>query len=85
MEHSSQMPKTMLQKPFMYQQNGQSSGIHSPSSSSGYSSQTYVPHSSQSSVSNTPSGHSESSSVYSAPSSQPPVNLGSQSQLFTYI
>lgn len=85
MEHSAQIPKTLLQKPFMYQQSGQSSGVHSPTSSSGYSSQTYVPHSSQSSVSNTPSGHSESSSVYSAPSSQPPVNLGSQSQLFTYI
>lgn len=80
--NTAQVPKGMLQKPFMYQ-SGQSSGVQSPTSS-GYSSQTYVPHSSQSSVSNTPSGRSDSSSVYGAPTQQP-VTLGAPNQLYTYF
>lgn len=80
---SAQIPKAMLQKPFMYQ-SGTSSGIQSPTSS-GYSSQTYVPHSSQSSVSNTPSGQSDSSSVYPAPAPQQSISIGSQGQPYTYF
>lgn len=63
--NSAQVPKAMLQKPFMYQ-SGQSSGVQSPTSN-GYGRQNYVPHSSRSSVSNTPSGQSDSSSVFPVP------------------
>ncbi|KAJ5787073.1 Armadillo-like helical [Penicillium paradoxum] len=73
MGNTAQIPKTLLQKPFMYQQ----PGVQSPTSTSGYSSQAYAPHSSQSSVSNTPSGQSDSSSVYTAPT-QLSMKVGQQ-------
>ncbi|CAG7972485.1 unnamed protein product [Penicillium salamii] len=83
---TSQVPKAMLQKPFMYQ-SGQSSGVSSPTPN-GYSNGSngsYIPHSSQSSVSNTPSGQSDSSSIYPAPASQQSVSVGAQSQPYTYF
>lgn len=79
LNNTAQVPKNLLQKPFMYQQ----PGVQSPTSTSGYSSQPYVPQSSQSSVSNTPSGQSDSSSVYTAPT-QLSVKLG-QPQIPNYF
>ncbi|CAG7920435.1 unnamed protein product [Penicillium olsonii] len=80
---ASQIPKAMLQKPFIYQ-SSQSSGVQSPAPQS-YGSQSYVPHSAQSSVSNTPSGQSDSSSIFPAPAQQT-VTIGGQSQPhYTYF
>ncbi|KAJ5867067.1 hypothetical protein N7534_001620 [Penicillium rubens] len=77
MSTTSQVPKTLLQKPFIYHQPGTQS-TQSSSSSGGYGNQTYVPQSSQSSASNTPSGQSDTSSVYTAPTPQLSTKLGPQ-------
>lgn len=77
MSTTAQVPKTLLQKPFIYHQPG-TQCTQSSNSSGGYSSQTYVPQSSQSSASNTPSGQSDTSSVYTAPTPQLSTKLGPQ-------
>jgi hypothetical protein len=60
MSNVTQVPKNLLQKPFVYHQ----PGAQTPASNGGYGKQHYVPQSSQSSVSTTPPGQSDSSSVF---------------------
>ncbi|KAJ5571169.1 Armadillo-like helical [Penicillium sp. DV-2018c] len=59
MGNSNQVPKNLLQKPFVYQQPSASNG--------GYGKQHYGTQSSQSSASATPPGQSDSSSAYTSP------------------